>query len=450
MMRTVEVLIVIIIITGAFIISSSFAVLPWPRQVSPVNLRRLSLTTLQTLDSNYDLSNAAFDTKNVSLWSGLNVALSASLPPNVLYNLTIYDVNSDQTGAELYTANRSISNAESLGVTSDASSYLVASSNVTFDVTPEKIGESNGHALTLYILNCSDATGWWITGYTAQSLAEDLYKILSPYFMKTVMVQNTAQLKQLLDGNKISDSQDEHVQNAIIINTFGESVPMPQEYYKGHERESQGYNASAGVRAYTKYCYTLGNLTRAYNWTWASIVGYPFYYVSNTAVFTGEQNNFGIYGMNQTSQGGVRAFLEGLDNQPYQFNEAGVMSDVGVVTLTSTVVDFCNYYGIYPSSYQTSTRALSLLSDGYHLSVGLNVFNPVGNYLPGAVYNHVSAGDSNTTGSLLAIGLTRTPDVRITAISLLSYYAPRLYRSEFTAYGTSRLVVLQLGLVGGV
>ena len=53
------------------------------------------------------------------------------------------------------------------------------------------------------------------------------------------------------------------------------------------------------------------------------------------------------------------------------------------------------------------------------------------------------------TGSLLALGLTRTPDIRVTGISLLSYYNPRLYRSEYTAEGTSRLVVLQLGLVEG-
>jgi cytochrome b subunit of formate dehydrogenase len=51
MMRTIEILIVIIIITGAFIAVSFYAVLPWPRQVSPVNLRRLSLTTLQVSES---------------------------------------------------------------------------------------------------------------------------------------------------------------------------------------------------------------------------------------------------------------------------------------------------------------------------------------------------------------------------------------------------------------
>ena len=168
MMRTVEVIMAIIIITGAFIGVSYFAVLPSPNQVSPINLKRLSLTTLEMLDSNHALSQAAFNTDNSTLMNELQVALSASLPPNMLYNLTIYNVNSGQNGASLYTAQESMSNAKSLGVTSDASSYLVASSNATFDVTPEKIGENNGGGgITLYILNCSDANGWWITGYTS-------------------------------------------------------------------------------------------------------------------------------------------------------------------------------------------------------------------------------------------------------------------------------------------
>ena len=157
MMRTVEVVIAIIIIAGAFVGVSYFAVLPSPNQVSPVNLKRLSLTTLEMLDSNHALSQAAFDTDNATLMNQLQVALSASLPPNVLYNLTVYNVNSNQDGATLYTAQESMSNAKNLGVTSDASSYLVASSNVTFDVTPQKIGETNGGGgITLYILDCSD------------------------------------------------------------------------------------------------------------------------------------------------------------------------------------------------------------------------------------------------------------------------------------------------------
>ena len=232
MMRTVEVLLVIIIITGAFIASSFFAVLPWPRQASPMNLRQLSLTTLETLDSDNSLGTAAFDTNNASVWNDLQITLSACLPPNVLYNLTVYNVNSGQSGGTLYTPQESVSNAANLGVSSDASSYLVASSNVTFDVTPQKIGENNGGGgITLYILNCSDAAGWWITGYTSPSLAEDLNQLLSPYFAQTVMIQNTTQLSQILNGTSI---QGEPVRNAVVINTCGEAVPIPSGYYSSH------------------------------------------------------------------------------------------------------------------------------------------------------------------------------------------------------------------------
>ncbi len=318
---------------------------------------------------------------------------------------------------------------------------MVASSNVTFNVTPEKIGQNNGG--TLYILNCSDANGWWITGYTAQNLAQDLYDLLSPYFVKTILVQNTVQLRQLLDGQKISGAPEENVQNAVVINTFGESVPMPQEYYSGQSRSNQGYDSAKN--SYTPYCHTLGKLTRVYNWTWASIVGYPFYYVSNKGVFASQQNTWGIYGMSMTGGAGVRAFLEGLDNQPYVYDSSGAISEVGLVNLNQTVASLCNYYGIYPAQSQTSTRALSILS-GYNLTVGLYVFNPVGNYLPGAIYNHVFTGSQNKTGSLLALGLTRTPDIRVTAISLLAYYQPRIFASDYRIYDTSRLSNFTIGI----
>ena len=435
MMRTIEILIVIIIITGAFIIASFYAVLPWPRQVSPMNLRRLSFTTLQMLDSNYALSTAAFETDNGTLWGELQVALSASLPPNVIYNLTVYDVS--QGGGQLYVPVASMSNAESLGATSDASSYMVASSNVTFNVTPEKIGEHGGGG-TLYILNCSDAPSWWITGYTANSLAQDLYNLLSPYFSRTIMVQSTTQLAQILEGNAL---QGETLQSAVVINTCGEAVPIPSNY-------ADLYNDNS----YAEYFYELGKRVTLYNWTWTSIVGWPFYYVSNTGKFSSNENGWGIYGMVQVGNPGLNAFLQGLDNRSSYVPGSSSTSSPGVVYLSSQAIDSSNYYGVYPSPYQTSTRALptSILGT-YHLNVTTYVFNPVGNSIPAAVYRHTvtSGGTSQYQGAFYAIGLTRTPDIRLTALGLLADYKPRLYRSEYSANGTSRLAVLQLGLVGG-
>lgn len=440
MMRTIEVLIAIIIITGAFLVSSFYATLPWPREVSPVNLKRLALTTLQMLDSDYSLSLASFDVENYTLWSNLEVALSASLPPNIVYNLTVYEVGTGEDGAELYVLLKSISNAESLGLTTDLSSYLVASSNVTFNVIPEKIGEREG-GVTLYILNCSDAAGWWITGYTAHSLAEDLYRLLSPYFVKTVMVQNTTQLGRILNNQTL---EGERVMNAVVINTFGEAVPIPSAYCGSPYSDD----------SYARYFHFLGEKVREYNWTWCSIVGYPFYYVSNTVEFSESNNGWGIYGMVQTGGKGAIAFLRGLDNQQYGTSGNAVTDSATRpnVTLNQTAIDACNYYGIYPSVTQTSTRALNAsIQSTYNLTVGRHILNPTPDgFNPGTLYNHVFRGSSTITGSLLALGLTRTPDIRLTAIGLLSYYKPRLYRSEYTAYGTSRLVILQLGLVGGV
>jgi hypothetical protein len=439
MMRTIEIFLVIIIITAAFIISSFFAVLPQPRQVSPLNLRRLALTTLQTLDGNYDLSGTAFKSPNDPAWGGLQIALSACLPPNIVYNLTVYEVLSG--GTQLYTPIQSISNAKSLGVSSDGSSYLVASSNVTFSVVPEKIGERTGGG-TLYILNCSDANGWWITGYTGQSLAGDLYKLLSPYFKTTIMLQTTAQLGKILNGTSL---QGETLQNAVVINTFGEAVPIPTSYANMYYRDS-----------YAEYFYQLGKRVNQYNWTWVSIVGWPFYYVTNTVKLASSQNTYGIYGMKDVAKKGLTAFLRGLDYPQYsQYTPPSdsQTGNPGFVYLNSTVLYYCNYYGIYPSPYQTSTRALSdTILNLYHLPASsvTYIFNKKDEWMPGAIYRHVAAGDNKVTGSFFALGLTRTPDIRLTALGILCAFKPRLYRSEYTAAGTSRLVVLQLGQVGGI
>jgi hypothetical protein len=441
MMRTIEVLLVIIIIMGASIVASMYAVLPQPRRVSPINLRRLALTTLEMLDSDHDLSQTAFSATDDSAWGQLQTALSASLPPNIVYNLTVYDTSPG--GTQLYDVIKSISNAQSLGISSDATSYLVASSNATFNSTPEKIGEHGGG--TVYILNCSDSNGWWITGYTARTLAEDLFSLLSPYFQATVMVQNTTQLGQILNGTKISNSPYENVTSAVVINTNGEAVPIPAGYYN-----TTGYDPVK--KSYAKYGYLLGKATGYYNWTWVSIVGYPLYYVCNTGLFPNNNNTWGIYGMMEVGAAGLNSFFEGLNNETYSYNNTWITGDSGSdsglanVWLSSGAMYYCNYYGIYPSPYQTATRALPVsILNRYNLNVTSYILQEVDNaWLPGAFYKHIGSG------AFLAFGLARTPDIRLTALGLLCGYKPRLYPSQYTASGTSRLVVLQLGQVGGV
>jgi len=399
------------------------------------------------LDVNYNLSGTVFKPLNDTAWNQLQIALSASLPPNIVYNLTVYQVLTG--GTQLYTAIKSISNAQSLGVGSDSSTYLAASSNVTFNAIPEKIG-SHGGGGTLYILNCSDANGWWITGYTAQSLAQDLYNLLSPYFQRTIMVQTTTQLGLILNDTSL---QGETLRNATIINTVGEAVPIPSGYATKYYHDT-----------YAEYCYQLGKRVNQYNWTWVSIVGYPLYYVSNKGYFTGssDQNGWGIYGMKCVGPAGLNSFLRGLNGEGYATDTVGWITlgnppatpASAQVQLSSSALGFTNYYGIYPSPYQTATRAVpSTIQSRYNLNATAYIFDPVNaggkTWLAGATFVHRNAS-GYINGKLIPIGLTRTPDIRITALAILSYYEPRLYRSEYTASGTSRLVVLQLGQVGGV
>jgi len=437
-LRTIEISFVILILGVAFVAATFFAVLPSPKQISSPNLRQLALTTLQILDVDKSLTEAVFENPADLAWTDLEIALAASLPSNLVYNLTVYDMIKGSGNALTYRKFHSITNSESgLGTDSEASTYLVMSTNVTFTVTPEKISG------TLYILNCSDANGWWITGYTAQSLAADLYNLLSPYFNTTVIVQNTTDLGRLLDGNKISDLAHENVANAVIINTFGEAVPIPAGYYT-----TQGYDSSHN--SYARYAHILGQRVNTYNWTWVSIVGYPFYYVTNTVTFASAHNGWGIYGMRMVSGYGLGCFLRGLDGQPYSYISQST-GDVGVVYFSSDAHYYSNYYGIYPSPYQTATRALpSSIQSTYHTTIVSKVFDAVGNYYGAATFKHTGGQGK---GAFTAIGLTRTPDIRITALALLMYYNPIIYKSEFTLTAgerpTQRLVVLQLSQQGG-
>jgi hypothetical protein len=422
MMRTVEAILVIGILATAFVIGSFFAVLPSPRQISSMNLQELAFTTLQMLDQNNELNQIVFKNNSDASWGYLQTALTASLPPNILYNLTVYNIAN--TGQ--YQLLNSLSNTKTgLGTSSETASIIVPSSNVTFSFTPQKIPR------TLYILNCSDANGWWITGYTGQSLASNLQSMLSPYFNRTVMVQNTTQLGKILNGTSL---QGETLKSATVINTFGEAVPIPAGYYN-----KTGYDKTH--QSYANYTYTLGLRVKAYNWTWVSIVGWPFYYVSNTKILSGSQNSWGIYGMVMVSDPGLEAFLEGLNGQQYSYGDSQTYSP-GVVNLSPSALYYCNYYGIYPSPSQTSTRALSI-NNTFGLTATSIVFNPVGTEIAAATYKHTGGG------ALTAIGLTRIPDIRIAALALLMYYHPALYASAATSSSSTRLIVLQLGLQGG-
>ncbi len=456
-MRTIESIIVIIIMLSAFFTASYLIIPPSPRAVSPLNLRVLALTVLKNLDAGGYLGEVAFSEAE-SDWNEFQTVLSASLPPHIVYNLTVYEI----TENGVYVPVRTISNTIGGVAFTESISYMVSSPDVTYKTVAQKISES-GKNLTLYILNCADANGWWITGYTAQMLAQDVYKMLSQYFQTIILVNSTAQLLNLLDGIKLTTNPSESVTDAVIINTFGEVVPIPTAYTEGYSRQNEGYSSNGG---YARYCYTLGRKVRQYNWKWISIVGYPFFYVTNTVRFYNIQNGYGIYGIVSVGVAGLNAFLRGLNNENYASDPTWITKDItadyGVrVQFTQEAYYHTNYYGIYPASEQSASRALPGpgtqydITSRYNLTVTAPVFNPVlippnpshpeYGYYAAATFRH-----NGGKGAIIAMGLTRTPDIRIAALALLMYYKPNIFKETFTAPGKSRLIILQLATLGGV
>ena len=156
-MRTVEVLFVIIILLGAFVITTQFAVLPSPSQAFGTNLRELSQSTLETLDAQGALSETIFKESSDSAWGDLQKALSASLPPNIVYNLSVYDLSANPDGIVTYQLANSISDA-SFGADSEADSSIVTSPNVTFTQEPQKVGESTNQNTRDHF---SSLSGWY-------------------------------------------------------------------------------------------------------------------------------------------------------------------------------------------------------------------------------------------------------------------------------------------------
>jgi hypothetical protein len=85
----------------------------------------------------------------------------------------------------------------------------------------------------------------------------------------------------------------------------------------------------------------------------------------------------------------------------------------------------------------------------FNLTIETSVFNPWNNYIPGAVFNHIFKSDNKITGSLFTLGVARMPDIRLAALGILATYNPTIYKTQYVAAGTSKLVVLELGLAGG-
>ncbi|HLH45246.1 MAG TPA: hypothetical protein VKV31_00535 [bacterium] len=443
MMRTVEAMIAVAILVGGVAGLTAYLQLPPPKSVYSDQLYNLGESALQQLTASGVLQTAAFNPDNPLYQGELQSALQAILPANVVYNLTYYNVTTNTVSSvntTQYTPIGYISNSGgSQPKFTVTVSFVVPSPNLTF------VLKTKPYPSTVFILNCSDALGWWITGYTASALATNLKQLLTQrtYFQKVITINKTGQLYTLLSSGALQVGNTQYsATNSIIINVFGESIPIPQQ------------EIPSGATSYDEW---LGQQVRGYNITWVQVVGWPFYEISNTQYFNSANKPngyscgagypyFGIVGICGIGGAGLNSFTEGFTGGSPCTNgiSVGAPGGTSLVSASTELIATENYYGIYVSPYQSSSRPLQNPQSCGLIPI-MAVFNSFTSgstaYYPAEVYTN-----SEHQGFLIDIGLVRIPDIRITALALLEFFHPQVIPStNFATSGYTRLVVLQLG-----
>ncbi len=457
-MRTVEVLIAIGILVGGVAGLTAYTNIPAPQSIYSTQLQNLGYSALSHAESSGVLQAAAFNPSGSSM-AQLQQSLLAVLPGDVVYNLTVYQVAGAQgsTGLTTYTPVASSSDYVGNGPKFTVSvSYVVAPLNLSYVLS------ARPYKANLFILNTSDAEGWWTTGYTGAVLASSLKSLLTEraYFNATITINNTREMYELFSAGKIAvrgGINSYGLQGGIVINVFGEAVPIPSEFFINHNNNNVCPGFSTELYCYD---YWLGGEVSMYNVTWVSVVGWPFYEVSNTnSAFDAMQFNgsacpygypyFGVYGICGQGPSGLNAFaagLGGVQDGTCSLSPGGTLPG----QLSSQVKAAENAYGIYVNPTQTSTRAMPPGEfENCKLNPTLSLITASGTgYDPAEVYTHQCSSGSGVCGSFIDIGLVRIPDIRTTALALFAYFQPAVApNANYLATGYTRLVVLQLGEV---
>ncbi len=413
-LRILEVLLAIPIVAFFILAAANLSPFTSPREYSSLHLRNLALSTLSKMDERGVLTNL--------VWSGdyfnLKAELETVLPPNIAYNLTVYHLTSLNVsqGKEKILEKKlvrevSVSNFKGEGSPwTESVNYYVSPSEVSYYVQAEKSNSS------IYLVACSDAPGWWITGYVPQTMAKSLKEYLVNYYVNVTIINDTSQLYSYL-------FEDPPV-NATVINCHGEAVPIPDQYVSG------------GNPNWIQYIRDIRGNTLNYNWTWVSIVGYPFYYVSNRNYENWKA--WGVTGLYRVATDGLSVFATNEKGSGWRTR------DIGIVYMTTVALEAMNTYGIQFSPYQSSSRALErqwMVSNGW--DVELLLFDDKGTgYLPVAVFR-------NGGGRFIHTGLVRTPEIRVPVISLLALTQPTLHEILMNLEQAMKIIVLEVSYIGG-
>jgi hypothetical protein len=424
MMRMVEALFVVVLVTGAMVGVINNTFIPAPIEKSSKGLEDTGISILQSLDQDYSLSYAAFS-EEPSSPEAIRLSIESVLPPNMVYRITVQSID-ESTGIIEYEPVWETDNFDGTPPTgSKTVTYTVTNPKVTME-SGKGVISVGGKPVNLYILNCQDAYSWYPPKVGLEDLGHNIGGILEPWFAtEPTYVGTIAELTTLIEIPSGPKDVDDPRNNAIVLNPLGGATPVPIE---------------ANTDTKVTLANAVGHAARYWNWTYMCYFGEPEVYFNAPTD--------GWSGLKMDEDKTLMNILSGLDNQ-------GIVTPSEDPQKPSTVPPeytdrakyYYSYYGINPGStpQELAWDFKEQVKTQYHLVQKEDVFVPTGG-LSGNVYAHIPGSD--VEGSIFLLGLTQTPDERITAIGILLYYKPGLYRLDFLEQDTIRFVTLTLAQMG--
>jgi len=458
LMRIVEAMFVVVIVTTAMVGVLNYTFLPSPNMSSSEGLEDTGLTLLRTLDEHNQLTTAAFSA-DASTHEAIQQAIDAAIPPNVVYSLSVTKL--ETTGEKInYVTDWTVTNFKGeIPAGAKTVTYPVISPRVTAEAGKGKISV-NGEEITLFILNCEDAWSWFPPTEAVGSISQAMIDELSPWFKSIVIIHDTDEFNALLnDADGVWETGDK-INNAVVLNPLGSTIPIK----RGNEKTDQPNLTLA---------WELGKKTSSSNWTYVCYIGYPDNY-------GGSGPSKGLAGATMLERKLLNCFLIGLDVNNNGIDDPPTTgSDLRIKGATTT--PFTSFakktytkYGVYPGSQQPGIFLLDediltefnlVLRDDVRRSTiimeqGEGIGGKAGYACAGYIHWTDSDGDGQfdptfmpdrhgeQDGAFMGLCLTQYPDSRIVAIGLLQYYQPQLYRLDFTGVDTVRYVSLTYAQMG--
>ncbi len=160
------------------------------------------------------------------------------------------------------------------------------------------------HGTYVFVIQCRDAPSWWVGDI--DKVIEGFADVMATAgtMFNLIYVNTTQQLYDFMMGNDVTADDgstlrlgfEYRLQYSVFMNGHGEAVPIPSQFVSG---------TNPNWQAYFDF---IRNKIKQYGWTWLSITGYPFYYVSNHA-YDAYWNTWNVPGLYNIGSSGVNEFL---------------------------------------------------------------------------------------------------------------------------------------------